>query len=272
MTYNYLIAGLSDLKLEGAAPQMDELLELLNEQLKDKDRQLLNILRMRYDNENLLKMIDNKDAQLNPLGTLSRQDWMDLFLLMDETEHPRDHRLQPYVLTFYRQVVTEETTHGILREDLLSTLYYDFARNKKNTFLAAWFTFCLNLNNMLAAHACRRYGWDIKSAIIGNNEVAELLRSQTGREVRLTDEFEEADAVASVAEEPNLLTREHRIDQLKWQWLEDHTEYRVFDIDRVLAYWLQCEIIHRWDGLDVENGRQLFRSMLNDMKRDVKFE
>lgn len=271
MQYNYLIAGLPDLRMDATnAPQPADLLDELTQALTEDDRALLDLIRLQHDNQNLLRLLDNKDAPLNPLGTLQRQDWAELISLMDETEQPKDPRLKPYIIDFYRSLADTETDNT-LREDRLATYYYDYAARCSNTFVAAWFTFCLNLNNVLTAQTCRNLGWDTKTYIVGNNDVAQMLRSQTGRDLRLTDEFEEADAVMAIAEEQNLLTRERRIDQLKWQWIEEHTEYRTFSIDRVLAYWLQCQIIHRWDNLDTESGRQIFRSMLDEMKQGVKF-
>ena len=38
-----------------------------------------------------------------------------------------------------------------------------------------------------------------------------------------------------------------------------------------LAYYLCCELMHRWDNLTMEQGNEIFRNLLNDLKKDVKF-
>jgi len=274
MEYHYLISGLPDLKQANAktAPAQDTLLEELQNTLAPADLALLAVLRMRYDNANLLSYLADKDAKLNPLGNLSAADWQELITLMDELDVPKDNRLQPYVLEFYRMLNDEKAAAEMVsKEDFLATLYYDFGTGSKNTFLAEWFSFCLNLNNILTATICRKHGFDVKQAVIGNNEVAQALRTSSARDFGLSGLLSDADKMMALAEEQNLLEREKKIDALKWAWLEEHTFFHFFGVEHVLAYWLQCELLHRWDGLTVEQGKEIFKNVLNDLKKDVKF-
>ena len=237
---------------------------------------LLDLLRLKYDNDNLLKFLANHDAELNPLGKLTSQDWAELIELIDNSDERNpacDARLLKYVLEFYTTIRNEQSEEKIdFAEDFLAALYYKYGMQCKNKFVADWFEFNLNINNILTALTCRKYGWDIKSAIVGDNIVAETIRnSVSARDFNLKAEIDYFDALVSISETANLLDREHRIDALKWNWLEENTFFSSFSIEKVLSFWLRCELMHRWDNLSMEEGAEIFRQMINDLKKDVKF-
>ena len=278
MNYYCYIAGLPDIQIDNqkSIPAQEEILDELKQILSKGDMALLNLLRLKYDNDNLLKFLANRDAELNPLGKLTSQDWTELIELIDNSDERnpvRDARLLKYMLDFYTVIRNEQSEEKIdFAEDFLAALYYKYGMQCKNKFVADWFEFNLNINNILTALTCRKYGWDIKSAIIGDNVVAETIRnSVSARDFNLKAEIDYFDALVSISEAANLLDREHRIDALKWNWLEENTFFSSFSIEKVLSFWLRCELMHRWDNLSMEEGAEIFRQMINDLKKDVKF-
>ena len=278
MNYYCYIAGLPDIQIDNqkSIPAQEEILDELKQILSKGDMALLDLLRLKYDNDNLLKFLANRDAELNPLGKLTSQDWAELIELIDNSDERnpvRDARLLKYVLEFYTTIRNEQSEEKIdFAEDFLAALYYKYGMQCKNKFVADWFEFNLNINNILTALTCRKYGWDIKSAIVGDNVVAETIRnSVSARDFNLKAEIDYFDALVSISETSNLLDREHRIDALKWNWLEENTFFSSFSIEKVLSFWLRCELMHRWDNLSMEEGAEIFRQMINDLKKDVKF-
>ena len=278
MNYYCYIAGLPDIQIDNqkSIPAQEEILDELKQILSKGDMALLDLLRLKYDNDNLLKFLANRDAELNPLGKLTSQDWAELIELIDNSDERnpvRDARLLKYVLEFYTTIRNEQSEEKIdFAEDFLAALYYKYGMQCKNKFVADWFEFNLNINNILTALTCRKYGWDIKSAIVGDNVVAETIRnSVSARDFNLKAEIDYFDALVNISETANLLDREHRIDTLKWNWLEENTFFSSFSIEKVLSFWLRCELMHRWDNLSMEEGAEIFRQMINDLKKDVKF-
>ncbi|MBN2765963.1 MAG: DUF2764 family protein [Paludibacteraceae bacterium] len=275
MNYYCLIAGLPDIHAEEtkALTPLPELKKELLEQLSDMDAILLRLLFANYDNRNLLNWLDNKEANLHPAGNLSANDWSDLIALMREFEHPKDTRLMPYIHTFYNTFSEEHIAEGsISREDYLSSLYYAYAMNCGNSFLRKWFEFNLNINNLLTGIACRKHGFDTKSLIIGQNEVANTIRLSNARDFGLSGMFDQLDTVMRIAEEENLLEREKKIDALKWEWLEENTFFHYFGVEKILAFVLKVEMIERWKMLSIEKGSQVFRQMLSNLKESAKFD
>jgi hypothetical protein len=275
MKYYYLIAGLPDIQLENSkgVPSMEALKIKLEEQLSEEDVKLLHLVYAKYDNQNLLFYLQDKNAALNPLGLLRADDWKELIALMEEVEHPDDMRLLPYIHRYYQAYTDENYSFdGISEDDYLSGLYYEHAMQSKNRFLHDWFEFNLNINNLLAALACRKHNFDPQQFIVGNNEVAQLLRKSKARDFGLPGVFEEYDTVLKIADETNLMNREKQIDELKWKWLEEHTFFNYFSIERVLDFVLKCELINRWEPLTQEKGKKIFRDLLDTLKDDIVFE
>lgn len=275
MKYYYLIAGFPDIQLDDtkAVPSMETLKTDLEEQLADNDRELLHLIYAKYDNRNLLLFLKDKDAALDPLGTLQTDDWKEVTGLMEEVENPRDKRLQPYVQQFYAAYKDENFSFdGMSHEDYLAGLYYEYAMHSENRFLHDWFEFNLNANNLLSAIACRKHGLDPQRFIIGNNEIAQNLRKSNARDFGLAGMFDELDTLLNIAEEPNLLTREKMLDELRWKWLEEHTFFNYFSVERVLALVLKCELINRWKPLTQEKGTEVFRNLLDTLKEGVEFD
>ena len=275
MNYYCLIAGLPDIQPEDSkiiAP-MIHLKSDLMEQLSAADVELLKLLFAKFDNDNWLKYIENKEAELNPLGNLNPDDLSQLMALMQEFENPKDARLLPYIHKFYNTYDDDKfLSEGISHEDYLSGLYYEYAMKNDNSFLKSWFEFNLNLNNILTAISCRKHGFDQKTLVLGNNEVAQSIKTSNARDFGLGGMFEQLDTVLRISEETDLLEREKKLDALKWNWLDENTFFNYFSIEKILAFILKVEMIERWKFLTVEKGTQIFRELLVGMKEGIAFE
>jgi hypothetical protein len=275
MNYYCLVAGLPDINADDTKGilSLSELKLQLLEELSQSDGELLKIIFATYDNQNFLTYLKNHEAALHPAGNLTLNDWDELLALMKEYENPVDKRLLPYIITFYQTLSDDKSDSALLsKEDLLTTMYYDYALKSDNLFLRKWFEFNLNVNNLLAGIACRKHGFDPKTYIIGNNEVANAIRHSNARDYGVSGLFEEYEMVIRISEESDLLEREKKIDALKWAWLDENTFFNYFSIEKILAFVLKIEMIQRWKILSVEKGGQVFRQLLAELKEGVKFE
>ncbi len=135
-----------------------------------------------------------------------------------------------------------------------------------NGFIRSWFELNLNINNMLTAITCRKYGFDKADYIVGHNEVAEAIRTSNARDFGLGDTVDYLPDLQRIAEEPDLMAREKKVDLLKWKWLDDNTFFKTFDIESVFAYLLKLEMIERWVTLDKVTGEKTFREIVGAMK------
>lgn len=274
MNYYCLVAGLPDIQQDEqkGLQSLSEFRKELEEQLTTADNKLIKWIFAGVDNKNFLKFLESKDAVLDNSGNLSQGDWEQLLALLKDEENPKDERLHPYIVEFYRQLSSEQNSEeAISNEDKLTSLYYNASLELENEFLNHWFSFNLNILNLLTAYSCRKYQLEAKNFIIGNNEVAKILKHTHSRDFGLTGVFEQFEAVLRIAEESDLLEREKKIDALKWNWLEENTFFHYFSIEKIISYCLKLNILDRWKLLSIEEGARIFRTMLEEMKKDVVF-
>lgn len=242
MGYECLLAGLPDLKAGADSPiTMESLLELLDESMKPSDKKLLTQLRMTVD-----------DPQIDAL--VARYD--------DEDVPESD---KPEWWASARTILSDA--------DVRAMLMYEIGLHSNNAFVRAWYAFNQDMNNIMVAAICRKHGFDVKKMIVGNNEVAETLRTHTTQKdfglSEVMDNFQEILALATI---DNLMEREKRMDALRFEWLQDKTYFDIFSTEQVLAYYLQTAMLHRWSLLTVEQGEQVFREMVADMKKGIKID
>lgn len=152
----------------------------------------------------------------------------------------------------------------------LLTLYYHEGMECGNEFVRNWFEYRQLVNNILVALTCRKHGWDVKPQVIGDSEAAQMLRSSNARDFGLSPVVDDYNAIAAIAEEEDLYVREHKIDALLWQWLEQQSFNHFFGVEQVIAYWLQVRLLNRWKALTVEQGTEVFRNLLKELKKDTE--
>ena len=157
-----------------------------------------------------------------------------------------------------------------MHEDRLAALYYGYAMKCGNRFVSSWFEFNMTMNNILVALTARKFKMDVAPLIVGDTEVCEALRTSTSRDFGLAGEVDILEQLVKISETAELLEREKKIDQLRWEWMEEASFFDYFTIERLFVFLLQLEMIERWISLDKEKGNRMFRSIIATLKDEVK--
>ena len=221
----------------------------------------------------MLRYCQDPEAKLDVRGKLTADDFAAVYQALKEEEKvPKIAGMPSYMVDFLRMRWEEESREKAERkmipwEDRLAAYYYAFAMRCGNRFVADWYELNLNIRNLLTAFTCRKHGLERSNYIVGDNEVAQQLRTSNARDFNVGDLMELFADLQRVAEESDLLTREKKVDMLKWQWLADQTFFKTFDIESVFAYLLQIEMTERWTTLDKTTGEQTFRSIVGALKK-----
>ena len=270
--YYYLISGLPKLELDGSGdlPAFASFIGEAMGQLTESDADLLRILRLPIDNRNLINILEKGERAFNPSGNYGEAE------LMREIADPES--LPEYMRTIIEaHKIDVPVYYNITWDDQLNWLFYEYAETVESAFLREWFSFELNMGNILSALKCREFNISFErrlgqriedlcsQAIICHNEIAETIMDNNTHDFSLTPQLPWIEDVLAL-DRTDLVGFEKGIDLIKWKWLDDMTCFNYFDIDAVLAYGIKLQIAERWLALDAAKGAQRFDELLAGME------
>lgn len=268
--YYCLISGLPDIIIDGKKPgELSlELKSELAEQLQTSDYKSAELLYLHYDNKNLLNLLLKQDKQFIPLGNYTEA------YLEEQIKEPTD--IVDYMAYQIINFEAETSENSNLKdENELQSLYYDYVLQAQNSFLKQWFRFDRDMKNILTAVNCRKYGYEAEKQIIPvkyDNEVYNILVKSGPKVDLLADEIPYAEKIIQIAEsEMDITEKEKKFDNIKWEFLDEHTFFNYFTIEKVLSYIIKLGIVERWLELDDETGKVLFNKLIHDLKTSYEF-
>lgn len=270
-TYYCLVAGLPDISLDDGklSYSVSDFKTELYPDLSAQDRKLIDLFYLKFDNTAILKLLKNKDAVIEDKGNFSAEELLQLIEAVREGD-TLDKKYPSYLVNFVSQYLQLSQDELYRADDLLAALYYSYGMSSNNAFIASWFEFNLNLNNILAALAARKYKMEVSRVIVGATSICEQLRTSNARDFGLNETLEYFEALQRIADIEELVEREKKVDMLKWKWLEDESFFHYFTIERIFVFLMQLEMIERWISLDKEKGNEFFRKMIQDLKNEVQ--
>ena len=114
--------------------------------------------------------------------------------------------------------------------------------------------------------AARKYKMSVADAVVGDDEIAEALRTSAARDFGLSDSVEYLEELQRINDSSKLLERERQLDDMRWKWLEENSVFNYFTIERLFVFVQKISIVERWAALDAETGMQRYTSMVNELK------
>jgi len=251
---------------------MEEFREMLDEAIAPEDKKLMETYFLSYDNDNLFRLLEKKESEMGNRGILSHAEIEEVIQRVKEGDTIENKQVPPYFEKAVRASLDEEITgHLKTLEDLISSLYADYGMGVRNSLIAGWFEMNLNIGNILSALFARKYGMDVIQVVVGNNEIANLIRENANaRDFGISRELDYYDDLLRIAEEPDIYERERKIDKFRWNWLEDNTLFDYFNIEYIFAYLCKLRILERWVSLNAEEGERVFRELITQLKNEIQ--
>ena len=271
--YYCLVTGLPELSLEDCklsytvANFKTEIYPLLSK----TDKKLVDLYYLKFDNRNLLSLLKDREAVVDAsLGNYSADELLGVIASFFKEKKVSDKKFPTYFYEFTELYLNTPDEERVGFEDKLYGFYYDYAIKCGNKFVSTWFELNLNVNNILAALTARKYKMEISKVPVGNNLIADALRTSNARDFGLADELEYFDQLVRINDTVDLVEREKKIDMLKWFWLEENTFFNYFSIEKIFVFLMKLEMIERWVSLDKEKGNELFRKLIDQLKNEVQ--
>ena len=272
--YYCLVAGLPDIVFDGSRVTftVERFKEEIYPSLSADDARYVDLFFLSHDNANILAMLRHgEDAVLNSLGCYSQKELEEIIFSAKNGDIPLKG-VPSYIYRFFEYYAANEANENIIWEDVLSSYYYDYAIKCKNSFVAEWFTFNLNVNNILVALSARKYKMSVVDAVIGEGEIAEALRTSGARDFGLTGTVEYLETLQRLSENSMLQEREHQLDEMRWKWLDENSVFNYFSIEKLFGFLIKLSIIERWMTLDAEEGMKRYNEMIAALKSGMDNE
>lgn len=139
-------------------------------------------------------------------------------------------------------------------EDSLGEDFYAKALSSRNKFIREYFTLDLKVRNAKVRYLNRRLERPEDQDIFMDPELS----------------FEEKETIPQAFETGDLLARERAVDNMMWDRISSLVLFNYFDINVILAFIAKLHIISRWLSLDEAKGREMFRSLVAEVRGTFK--
>ena len=138
----------------------------------------------------------------------------------------------------------------------LTQEFYQKALASGNSFIREYFTFDLKVRNAKVRYLNRELSRPADKDVIS---------------IPLQEENSEEDAgIEAAFKGTDLLARERGVDDLYWEKADAVSLMHWFDMNVIMAFVLKLHIIDRWNLLDEQTGREMFRKLVDNLTQTNK--
>jgi len=136
--------------------------------------------------------------------------------------------------------------------DKLDAGFYGRALGSRNAFIREYFLWDLKVRNTKTAYL---------------NSKLDRPAGQDVIDLPGADDYDERGEVEAVLSGTDILKRERGLDDLMWNKAEELTIMHLFDLDVILAFIAKIKITDRWNRLDPETGKAMFRTLVQEIRK-----
>lgn len=268
--YYCLMAGLPDITLDSQmSVSFPDICEQMEMNLSDYDKKLIFYFFLENDCKNLVKLLKDPDAEINPNCNYTMEQYRDMITSAREMNF-NVHRYPSFMSEFARNYNYNKDVKGWYAEDAMQLEFLEYAIQCPNKMISEWYSLNLNINNVLTAMIARKEGWNVADFIQGHNEVTDMILNNNTKDFDLALQYDYVKDLMQIVECDDPVQKEKRIDALKWAWLDEQTFFDSFSIEALFAYLCKMDMLYRWEKLDVENGKETFRQIIENLRSEAK--
>ncbi len=270
--YYCMIAGLPDIDLQDTKPGMsiEDMREQCEEQLTPLDKKLLFYFFLHFDCVNLVRLLKDSEAEIDQWGNFTLDQLRDLITSATELNF-NVHRYPAFMSIFAREYAFNKDKAGYFPEDEMAYKFLDYAiRTCPNRMMRRWYKLNLDITNILTAMLARVQGWSVGDFIKGEGEVQEMIRENKTKDFNLGHELDYIPQLMKIVDEEDPVRKEKMIDAFKWIWLDERTFFEPFSMEAVFAYLCKLQMQERWAKLDVEQGKETFQKIIDDLRSEAQ--
>jgi hypothetical protein len=265
--YYYIVAGLPDVHLGQTTGliRIAEFIEGLKEDLHPEDVRRLSYIFLPFDNLNLLNICFANKKPWHSLANFSYET-------LKSGIEGGVSEIPVYLYEFYDHFLKGNLfQEEYIWEHQLNESFIEYAISKTDGFLKQWYIFVRDLRNILAALSARYHGYSAENQLVGKNEVTDKLKHSHSYDFNLSLDFPFIDLLIRLHQQGELLELEKQIDFIRWNKIEELTEYSYFSFDAIAGLVLKLTITDKWSKYNAETGNKVFTDKIDMMGRQFNF-
>lgn len=262
--YYYLVSSLPDISLDSnkVPIEMDELINFCSEEMIEKDFDDLKKLFIFNDIQNSIKYIDNNYVFLKP-SYYNKEDFT-------ENLKDTDTFFEFFSEYFYNEKNEKRAFPGLLKIDEVFQLFYQYIDEFCSDFLNDYYLFELNLRNISTGLSQRSNNLPVSNKIITYQEISELIKKSSSQDFGLSKSIYYMEEIIEVYKSNDLVKIEKKIDEIRWQWLDERIGYNYFSADFVFSYAIKLASLKRWINLNEQDGEEKLNNLINQISLNIK--
>ncbi|MFH1692039.1 MAG: DUF2764 family protein [Candidatus Omnitrophota bacterium] len=261
--YYYFISSLPDLalddykdpmRLEDFSKQLDEVLEGSHKSY------VADILAVR-DNLSLLDVVLGEDYKAASGHGLTAKE--NLNRMVEDEEWPAPRHIREFIFSFKEAAKNGAPLNRRQAYDLLMYCYYYRMLRHENAFIREYFSFDLDLRNVLAALNARKSGSKEDFFVRADGDLITLkLKDSTFSDFGLSGELDYVGRLVEVFEHGDFVATEKYVDMLRWRKIDEINTFFYFDIEVILGFLLKLMMCERWLHLEPKKGHEAFEKLV----------
>lgn len=256
--YYYILCAIPKLRFgERNRPNVKSFLETRGHLIFKEEWEQIKLILLKYDCLNLYAVL-SKQKNIHPLGTLSIEK-------LEETIK-KGEGLPEFILSF----ITLFKSNEIERADPLDHLlqdYYSYATEQSVPFLREWLSFERDLHNIVAGLRAKKLNLEPEKFILNHNETAQLILSNfSSPDFDLAKRYLWLSELMLIMDSDDPIVVERKLDEIKWNKLEEMTHYIYFRSEALLSYFIKLNLLERWLQVLPEKADEILNSTLSDLK------
>ncbi len=268
--YYYFIASLPQLRLDDYKEpyRVDEFVWELRENLTPvHSAYVRDVLRV-YDNAHIVDcVLENQKPWVLHKGNWTFDEFKKK---MPFSEDDTD----VYIACFMKEFSQlKQNTRKISRVDIervVWQMFYSKMINHDNNFIRRYFSFDLELRNVLACLNKRKFNLSHDILMrVGDNGVMDKLSSSTATDFGLSKELDYIPGLLDAFSKKDSVNIEKFTDQLRWEMIDQINSLAYFQIDVLLGYLIKLMLVERWIFLDEVTGKEGFQKVTEIKTEEV---
>lgn len=142
-------------------------------------------------------------------------------------------------------------------EENLSKEFYNSALGSRSHFVRDYYALDLAIRNKKVESVSKR---------LFAPETASQKVAAYSLDLESHLEQEDERKLDSIFKNGNIVEKEKELDDFKWGKINEFTLFDLFCIDNILAFLAKGKLVDRWNILDKEKGKSLFKKLVDEVR------